>query len=460
MAASPPFEPFETRAALLDARDLWCSDRGKAEAAYGPVPTWNVSKLTDISHAWCFRDSGGSSCQNGHCNPECRNFDEDINGWDVSRVTRLRCTFSNQKVFNSPLDRWDVSRVENMQQLFEYNFQFNQSLASWNVSRVSNMNYMFRSNWLFNDPGVSKWETSSLINSKHTFSDAMSFNQALPWDVSKVLDMSAMFNGANSFNHPSVSQWDVSSVTDMANMFAKAVAFNQSLAGWDTSRCTNMAAMFQNARAFNAPLPWNTSRVKDFTSMFENASKFNQPLAFDTHIVGADAQSDPHHGMVAMFKHAGHFNQSLNFNLSGFDQYYLSTSSAGPLYNMFAGARSLSECNMALTDGNFSQYPIWLCTGGLPDEGCHIHEKWSTYSCGESDPPGQRPWWLHWWPLPIVGAVACCSLLCIACLWRTSRKQAVRPLRPAMTEREQGPTTSSTAAAESQTSCRIGFGWI
>lgn len=42
----------------------------------------------------------------------------DINDWDVSRVTDMTGLFSHSSDFNDCIDRWDVRHVTNMQQIF------------------------------------------------------------------------------------------------------------------------------------------------------------------------------------------------------------------------------------------------------------------------------------------------------------------------------------------------------
>ena len=40
---------FAYRAALLAARDAYCADPATAAETYGPIATWDVSQITDMS---------------------------------------------------------------------------------------------------------------------------------------------------------------------------------------------------------------------------------------------------------------------------------------------------------------------------------------------------------------------------------------------------------------------------
>ena len=46
-----------------------------------------------------------------------KDFNGDISGWDVSRVTDMRYMFNGSR-FNGDISKWDVSRVKNMASMF------------------------------------------------------------------------------------------------------------------------------------------------------------------------------------------------------------------------------------------------------------------------------------------------------------------------------------------------------
>ena len=63
--------------------------------------------------------------------------------WDVSRVTDMSRMFARAKFFDSDLSKWDVSRVKNMQGMFVGATSSNGHLSKWDVSRVNDMHGMF-----------------------------------------------------------------------------------------------------------------------------------------------------------------------------------------------------------------------------------------------------------------------------------------------------------------------------
>ena len=92
------------------------------------------------------------------------------------------------------------------------------NMDGWDVSSVTRMGYMFEEASSFNQP-IGSWDVSSVTDMQSMFYGASSFNQPIgSWDVSSVTDMKWMFEGASSFNQP-LGSWDVSSVTEMNGMF-------------------------------------------------------------------------------------------------------------------------------------------------------------------------------------------------------------------------------------------------
>jgi surface protein len=207
-------------------------------------------------------------------------FNQNLDKWDVSKVTDMSYMFGHADAFNQPLDSWNVSSVIDMTDMFRDAKNFNQSLNRWNVSKVTNMRQLFFNASSFNQP-LADWDVSNVTNMADVFQNARSFNQPLSnWDVSKVTNMSYMFNGAVKFNQD-LSIWEVSKATEMISMFQDATKFNQDMSSWDVSKVTQMISMFHNASGFrNHDLSsWDVGSVrKDKNLKFmENAGSGNTP---------------------------------------------------------------------------------------------------------------------------------------------------------------------------------------
>ena len=77
-APSPPMRPvavFGDKTSLVSALNEWCAN--PTEATYGHISTWDVRAVTDMYQLMV--------------NTPCRStFDEDINAWDVGKVTNMQ----------------------------------------------------------------------------------------------------------------------------------------------------------------------------------------------------------------------------------------------------------------------------------------------------------------------------------------------------------------------------------
>ena len=176
---------------------------------YGPIGTWDVSNVTDMSELF----------------NQQTDFNYNINDWNVSNVTDMSRMFLDAHEFNQPLDKWDVGNVRDMSRMFLDAENFNQDISRWDVSNVTNMEFMFHGAYSFNQP-LEEWNVSNVIDMANMFSDrdvdinVSSFNQPLnKWGdkLTNVKDMSEMFLNAKSFNQP-INNWNISPDTDIYNM--------------------------------------------------------------------------------------------------------------------------------------------------------------------------------------------------------------------------------------------------
>ena len=294
-----------------------CSD---SAPKYGAMPDWDVSEVTNMSHA--FRDLAS--------------FDADLSKWEVSQVTAMEYMFHGASSFSSDISAWDTSRVTNMQNMFHGASSFRSSVSDWKgaaaTSTQSNMFLdaeAFVSRFLCRDSKSGPASTcaprpppSPLTDA--SFYDAVSactleapvsgecitygfsttnFGTMPNWDVQYVTDMSYSFKNEPVFDGD-ISSWNTSSVTSMREMFHFATSFNRAIGGWNTSKVTDIQSMFSNAQSFNQPLnTWDTSSVTTMYSTFANAQSFNQPLHYwDTSSVLT---------VYAMFDNAWVFDQNL-----------------------------------------------------------------------------------------------------------------------------------------------------
>ena len=52
---------------------------------YGNISTWDTSRVADMSYLFC----GTATSVNSNCTVSNREFNDDINSWDVSQVTTM-----------------------------------------------------------------------------------------------------------------------------------------------------------------------------------------------------------------------------------------------------------------------------------------------------------------------------------------------------------------------------------
>ena len=80
---------FPDKSSLQRALSEWCTNATEAQATYGPVSTWDVSRVTEMTRLTSSYVDTGPYGEMRNC--PCRStFDEDVNAWDVSRVTDMR----------------------------------------------------------------------------------------------------------------------------------------------------------------------------------------------------------------------------------------------------------------------------------------------------------------------------------------------------------------------------------
>ena len=78
-------------------------------------------------------------------------FNDSINSWDVSNVTRLDNAFLSCLLFNQPLNNWDTQNVQRFYQIFRNANVFNQDISSWDYSSLNNVNSLLNFIIAFNN---------------------------------------------------------------------------------------------------------------------------------------------------------------------------------------------------------------------------------------------------------------------------------------------------------------------
>jgi surface protein len=255
----------------------------------------------------------------------CRNLTtvNNLEQWDISRITSLVRVFNNCVNFDQNVGSWDVSNVTDMSFIFAtptatidgiafpangvFNNGGSSDINNWNTRNVTTLLGSFGFQPFFNQP-LGKWDVRNVTSLNTTFFACNRFDQDLgSWDVSNVTDMTAPFGGSvvsqsignavvfNNGGSPSIGNWNTSKVTTMLQMFVNNKAFNQNVGSWDVSNVTNMSAMFGMYLTTASPWQilsgsfnnggspsignWNTSNVTIMTDVFGGQLAFNQDLS-------------------------------------------------------------------------------------------------------------------------------------------------------------------------------------
>ena len=160
---------------------------------YGAIEDWDVSRVTDMNHAFDGRDE----------------FNADLSKWDVSNVIYMKRTFTGCKNFNQDISGWNVENVSNMNSLFFGCSNFNQNLSSWNIKSVRMMSGMFENCEKFNQD-LSSWDVRNVQKMLFLFYGCSEFNQDISgWQISALANTQSMFAGCDkySFQKPNLKEW-------------------------------------------------------------------------------------------------------------------------------------------------------------------------------------------------------------------------------------------------------------
>lgn len=267
----------------------------------------------------------------------CSNFNQNLNGWDMSAVTVLESMFEGASSFNGLIDTWNVGNVERFNSMFADAISFNRNINNWDMVKATNLDSMFANASSFNQP-VNTWRPAIDAVATNMFSAATSFNQPLTGLVSANLSsVDAMLKGCSSFNQD-LSSLSFRNGISLNSFLENCTGFNGKLGNLGGGTFSAMSNMLKGCSTFNQPvIGIDFSTVTDVSSLFEGCAKFNQPL--NTIDVGAVTHA------TNMFKGCSVFTSDLS-------QWDVSNLQAAD--GMFEGT------------SNFDSNLSWWCVSNLP----------------------------------------------------------------------------------------------
>lgn len=197
-------------------------------------------------------------------------------------ITSMFAMFKDSNRFNQDLSGWDVSRITNATDAFRDCVAFNGDVGTWRLDKLGNAQRMFKGCKVFNQP-LNDWRFPELRVAIEMFSGCSAFNQDLnSWNVSGIRDFEGMFSGCTVFNG-TITDWDMTGAAVLHKMFYNCRAFNQPIGNWNVASVSNFDGMFSYAISFNQDIStWDMSGVKNvngLANMFAQATGFNQDLS-------------------------------------------------------------------------------------------------------------------------------------------------------------------------------------
>ena len=264
------------------------------ERKYGPISSWDTSKVTNMDHA--FRSVTAKVGPHGYPSaPRIICVTQSINQSATGRF---------DDVANIDISNWDVSNVKSMNHMFHGFIGIYGDLSGWNVSQVTSMSHMFDDvRYLAN---TSTWDTSKVTDMSYMFKmheGAPAYNRALlgnfieNFNVSAVTTMKRMFEHFGDGYHGErqripreflwdntppmdLSRWELSSLTNMHSMFYRATTVSSFLHGakdWDVRKVEDMSNMFQwSACGTLIDLSgWKTTSLRNMDNMFRDFPKWS-----------------------------------------------------------------------------------------------------------------------------------------------------------------------------------------
>ena len=206
-------------------------------------------------------------------------FNQDIGGWDTSRVNGMSRMFRNALSFNQDIGGWDISSVGVLGELFRNAVSFNQDISNWDTSNVFGMSYMFFSASSFNQD-ISSWDTGGVIAMLYMFAFTTYNYNLSAWCVSQINTAPLNFALANpsltqkSENHPKWGQ-DCADEANWGEWSAWTPATNTDTSVVDLSQTRTRSCVVTVREMMDMPAPMCTGDSSQTQTV-------TNPLAADT----------------------------------------------------------------------------------------------------------------------------------------------------------------------------------
>merc|ERR1719217_1195701 len=167
---------IQDRTGLIAAMDLWCSNDHTTTATDNVAGNKKNGGAKCAPSTWHVKMSAGqnlngllaaSACVAGEWGD---NAGDDMNGWDVSKVTAMATMFNGAAAFNRDIAAWNVGKVTTMTGMFTGATVFDRGLNAWDVAKVTDISDMFKDAPAFNQP-LNSWNTAKVTTMAGTFSE-------------------------------------------------------------------------------------------------------------------------------------------------------------------------------------------------------------------------------------------------------------------------------------------------
>jgi len=241
--------------------------------------SWNVSRVTAMNSMF-LRTGTTLPFNNGSLINDASN----TLTWYAPNCTTFASMFVFSTAFNQPIPFLvDTSGVAgcSLSNMFQNAGRFNQNLNSWNVSRVTAMNLMFSGASIFNNGQTGTQDISGNLNTSFAFyTNATNLLTCISGNFLTLTSANVLIITTPTLVYSSRIQTNPISDVSLvlltaygADIPSGITSIKKQIAGtadlsWNTQLVTTTANMFQNATYFNQRLPWNMRVNRIVTSMF------------------------------------------------------------------------------------------------------------------------------------------------------------------------------------------------